>query len=336
MKMTASTPSDQRMRSYWMQMDGERTTLELRELPLPQPGPQQLLVRMHAASLNRGEFLVGGLHKAGAPKAIGMEGAGQVVTAPVGSRWRSGDRVMGRCPGAFADYALIDESEALPVAAGLSWAQAASVPLVFLVVHDMLVLQGRLAPGEWMLVNGVSSGVGVAALQLAKALDARVIGTSGSADKLARLKAIGLDVGLCTRGADFHEAVLQATAGQGANLVINTVGGSVFAEDVRSMAFQGRLATVGYVDGVLNAQIDLQALHAKRLTVFGVSNKLRSPQQRADGVPAFAAGVLPLLADGRIKPLVDRVFPFEQLQQAKDCMEANLHLGKLVLAMHPA
>lgn len=336
MKMTASTPSDQRMRSYWMQMDGEHTTLELRELPLPQPGPQQLLVRMHAASLNRGEFLVGGLHKVGAPKAIGMEGAGQVVTAPVGSRWRSGDRVMGRCPGAFADYALMDESEALPVAAGLSWAQAASVPLVFLVVHDMLVLQGRLAPGEWMLVNGVSSGVGVAALQLAKALDARVIGTSGSADKLTRLKAIGLDVGLCTRGADFHEAVLQATAGQGANLVINTVGGSVFAEDVRSMAFQGRLATVGYVDGVLNAQIDLQALHAKRLTVFGVSNKLRSPQQRADGVPAFAAGVLPLLADGRIKPLVDRVFPFEQLQQAKDCMEANLHLGKLVLAMHPA
>ena len=334
--MTASTPSDQRMRSYWMQMDGERTTLELRELPLPQPGPQQLLVRMHAAGLNRGEFLVGGLHKVGAPKAIGMEGAGQVVTAPVGSRWRSGDRVMGRCPGAFADYALMDESEALPVAAGLSWAQAASVPLVFLVVHDMLVLQGRLAPGEWMLVNGVSSGVGVAALQLAKALDARVIGTSGSADKLTRLKAIGLDVGLCTRGADFHEAVLQATGGQGANLVINTVGGSVFAEDVRSMAFQGRLATVGYVDGVLNAQIDLQALHAKRLTVFGVSNKLRSPQQRADGVPAFAAGVLPLLADGRIKPLVDRVFPFEQLQQAKDCMEANLHLGKLVLAMHPA
>jgi NADPH2:quinone reductase len=324
------------MRSYWMQMDGERTTLELRELPLPQPGPAQLLVRMHAASLNRGEFLVGGLHKAGAPKAIGMEGAGEVVTAPAGSRWRSGDRVMGRCAAAFSEYALLDESEALPVPASLSWEQAASVPLVFLVVHDMLVLQGRLAPGEWVLVNGVSSGVGVASLQLAKALDARVIGTSGSADKLARLKAIGLDVGLCTRAADFQEAVLQATAGQGANLVINTVGGSVFAEDVRSMAFQGRLATVGYVDGVLNAQIDLQALHAKRLSVFGVSNKLRSPQQRAEGVPGFAAGVLPLLADGRIRPLVDRVFPFEQLQQAKACMDADQHLGKLVLAMHPA
>jgi NADPH2:quinone reductase len=110
----------------------------------------------------------------------------------------------------------------------------------------------------------------------------------------------------------------------------------VFAEDIRCMAFQGRLATVGYVDGVLEAQIDLQALHAKRLTLFGVSNKLRSPEQRAEGVPRFTADVLPALADGRIAPLVDRVFPFEQLGEAKAAMEANQHLGKLVLSMPPA
>jgi NADPH:quinone reductase-like Zn-dependent oxidoreductase len=167
-------------------------------------------------------------------------------------------------------------------------------------------------------------------------MGARVIGTSGSAGKLARLKALGLDVGLCTRGADFRDAVMQATADKGVNLVVNAVGGSVFAEDIRCMAFQGRLATVGYVDGVLNAEIDLQALHAKRLTLFGVSNKLRSPGQRAEGVPGFKADVLPALADGRIQPLVDRIFPFEQLAQARACMEANQHLGKLVLDMHPA
>ena len=167
-------------------------------------------------------------------------------------------------------------------------------------------------------------------------MGARVIGTSGSAEKLARLQAQGLDVGLCTRGADFHAAVMKATADEGVNLVINTVGGSVFAEDVRCMAFQGRLATVGYVDGVLKAEVDLQALHAKRLTLFGVSNKLRSPGQRVEGVPQFIADVLPALADGRIRPLVDRVFPFEQLPQAKAGMEANQHLGKLVLAMLPA
>jgi NADPH:quinone reductase-like Zn-dependent oxidoreductase len=197
------------------------------------------------------------------------------------------------------------------------------------------VLQGRLKAGEWMLVNGVSSGVGVAALQLAKALGARVIGTSGSAEKLARLQAQGLDVGLCTRGADFHAAVMQATADKGVNLVINTVGGTVFAEDIRCMAFEGRLATVGYVDGELKAEIDIQALHAKRLTLFGVSNKLRSAAQRAEGVPRFGAEVVPMLADGRIVPLVDRVFPFAQLAQAKDAMEANQHLGKLVLAIEP-
>ncbi|MBC7470738.1 MAG: zinc-binding dehydrogenase [Ramlibacter sp.] len=322
------------MRSYWMQTDGVQSALELRDLPTPEAGPGQLLVRMHAAGLNRGEFILGhGLHKAGAAKAIGMEGAGEVVQAGAGSRFKPGDRVMGRCAGAFADFALMDDREALALPARLSWELAASVPLVFLVVHDMLVLQGRLKAGEWVLVNGVSSGVGVAALQLARAMGARVIGTSGSADKLARLQAEGLDVGLCTRGADFHAAVMKATDDKGVDLVINTVGGTVFAEDIRCMAFQGRLATVGYVDGVLKAEIDLQALHAKRLTLFGVSNKLRSADQRAAGVPQFAADVLPALADGRIRPLVDRVFPFDQLAQAKAAMEANQHLGKLVLAI---
>ncbi len=324
------------MHSWWMQSDGTQSTLELRDLPTPEAAPGQLLVRMRAAGLNRGEFILGhGLHKAGAAKAIGMEGAGEVVQAGAGSRFQPGDRVMGRCAGAFAEYVLMDEREALAVPASLSWEQAASVPLVFLVVHDMLVLQGRLQAGEWMLVNGVSSGVGVAALQLAKALGAHVIGTSGSAEKLARLRAQGLDVGLCTRGADFHDAVMKTTADRGVNLVINTVGGTVFAEDIRCMAFEGRLATVGYVDGVLKADIDLQALHAKRLTLFGVSNKLRSPEQRAEGVPRFGAEVVPMLADGRIVPLVDRVFPFAQLAQAKDSMQANQHLGKLVLAIGP-
>ncbi len=324
------------MRSWWMQTDGVTSSLELRDVALPEPAAGQLLVRMHAAALNRGEFILGhGLHKAGAAKAIGMEGAGEVVQAGAGSRLQPGDRVMGRCAGAFAEFALMDEREALAVPASLSWEQAASVPLVFLVVHDMLVLQGRLAAGQWMLVNGVSSGVGVASLQLAKALGARVIGTSGAAEKLARLQAQGLDVGLCTRGADFHAAVMQATAEKGADLVINTVGGTVFAEDIRCMAFEGRLATVGYVDGVLKAEIDIQALHAKRLTLFGVSNKLRSPAQRAEGVPRFGAEVVPMLADGRIVPLVDRVFAFDRLVEAKTCMEADQHLGKLVLAMPP-
>jgi NADPH:quinone reductase-like Zn-dependent oxidoreductase len=200
----------------------------------------------------------------------------------------------------------------------------------------MLVTQGHLQAGEWLLITGVSSGAGVAALQAAKAMGAKVIGTSGSAEKLERLKSLGLDLGLRTRAPDFNAAVMAATGGRGVNLVINTVGGSVFAECVKSMAFEGRLATVGYVDGQLKAEIDIQALHAKRLTLFGVSNKLRSADQRAAGVAPFVADWLPLFADGRIRPLVDRVYPFNELPAAKAHMEANQHLGKLVLRIAEA
>jgi NADPH:quinone reductase len=326
---------DNEMRSYWMQMSGDHATLEIRDIPQPEPGPQQVLLRLHAAGLNRGEFIAGhGLHGGAGAKAIGLEAAGEVVALGAGvTGVRLGDRLMGRCPGAFAEYALMDVREAMPVPDKLSWEQAAGVPVSFLTAYDLLMQQGRLAAGEWLLINGVSSGVGVASLQIAKALGARVIGTSGSAAKLARLEPLGLDVALCTRGADFHDGVMKATGGAGADLVVNGVGGTVFAENLRCMAFEGRMGIVGYVDGVLKAEIDLQAVHAKRLVIFGVSNKLRNAQQRADAVPAFTKDVVSLLAAGRIEPVVDRVFPFEQLAQAKAHMEANRHLGKIVLAM---
>ena len=321
------------MKAYALQVDGDEVRLLPDPRPVPEAGPGQLLLKMHAAALNRGEFIPGGLVKGGAAKPAGMEGSGEVVALGAGvTNWTLGQRVMGRCAGAFAEFALMDVREAIAVPAGLSMAQAASVPLVFLVVHDML-LQGGLQAGQWLLVTGVSSGVGVAALQAAKALGARVIGTSGSATKLARLQALGLDVAINSRAPDFADAVLLATGGHGVNLVVNTVGGSVFAECVRCMAFEGRLATVGYVDRQLQAPVDLQALHAKRLTLFGVSNKLRNAEQRAASVPAFVADLLPAMADGRIQPLVDSVFAFDDLPAAQARMQANQHLGKIVLRM---
>ena len=327
------------MQSYWMQMTDTDTVLELRESPLPEPGPRQLLVRMHAAGLNRGEFLLGhGLHGTpGTWKAIGGEGAGEVVN--VGAEvagFRPGDRVTGRCAGAFSKYALMEAAEAMRVPPELSWEQAASIPLTFLVAYDMLVLQGRLKRDEWLLINGVSSGVGVASLQLGKTLGARVIGTSGSADKLAVLKPLGLDVALCTRKPDFAAAVMDVTGHHGADLIVNTVGGTVFAENIRTLAFEGRLATVGYVDGVVSAPIDLEALHAKRLTLFGVSNKLRTKEQRAAAVPRFVAEVMPYFAAGRIKPQIDQVMDFARLADAKARMEAGAHVGKIILRIAPA
>lgn len=295
--------------------------LELREAPTPQPGAHQLLVKIHASSLNRGEFL-GGL---GAAKPAGQEAAGEIVG--------SGEKVMGRCPGGFAEYGLMEKSDAIPVPPGLSWEQAGVIPLAFMVVHDMLVAQGNLRAGEWLLVTGISSGVGVAALQAAKAMGAKVIGTSGSPGKLEKLKALGLDAGVHTRTGDFKNAVMEATGGRGADLVVNNVGGTVFAECIRALAYQGRLATVGYLDRVMKAQLDLDALHAKRLRLFGVSNKHRTAEQRAATVRGFIADFLPYFATGRIQPLIDKVYPFERLPEAQAYMESDAHLGKVAIRM---
>jgi NADPH:quinone reductase len=324
------------MRSYWIQPGKHAAGLELRECPIPEPAAGQLLVRMRAAALNRGEFLGWhGLHpQAAGARPAGVEGSGEVVETGAGvAHYRAGDAVMGRCQGAFSEYALMDAREAVPVPARLAWEQAAGASLVFMVVHEMLIAQGHLAAGEWLLITGVSSGVGVAALQVAKLLKANTIGTSRSATKLEKLRALGLDVGIATRRGDFFEAVIAATAGQGANLVVNNVGGSVFADCVRSLAFQGRLAVVGYVDGVVNSEIDLEAVHAKRLHLFGVSNKLWGAEQRAVTARNFMADILPAIADGRIRPVVDRVFDFADLPTAKAHMESDAHLGKIIVRM---
>jgi NADPH:quinone reductase len=314
------------MKAYFLQSAGERMQLELRQAPTPQPGPNQLLVKIQASSLNRGELIAGhGLVAPGAAKPAGQEAAGEVVG--------TGERVMGRCPGGFAEYGLIDKTDAIPVPPNLSWEEAGAIPLAFMVVHDMLVAQGVLKAGEWLLVAGVSAGVGVAALQAAKAIGAKVIGTSGSSEKLERLQKLGLDLAIQTRKPDFHDAVMQATGGKGVDLVVNNVGGTVFAECIRSLAFQGRLATVGYLDRVMKAELDLDALHAKRLKLFGVSNKLRGAEHRALTVRGFIDDFLPHFAGGRIRPLVDRVYRFDELAQAKAYVESDAHLGKVVVRM---
>src|SRR3989475_9413979 len=318
------------MKAYFLTPGPGGTGVELRETATPEPKPGDLVVRVRATSLNRGERLGG---KPGArARAGGGECAGDVVKLGDGvTAVSTGDRVMGRCAGGFAEYALMDAREGRRVPRGLEWEPAAARPLVCVVVYDMLVAQGQLAAGQWLLVTGVSSGVGVAALQTGKVLGARVIGTSGSADKLARLEKLGLDVGIRTRAADFHDAVLKATDGKGVSLVVNNVGGSVFAECVKSLAFEGRLATVGHMDRVLSATLDLEALHGKRLTVFGVSNRFRTAGQRAETVRGFVKDVLPFFADGRLRPVVDKAFTFDELPAALKFMESDAQVGKIVV-----
>lgn len=321
------------MKSYFLVSDQHASSLELREVAKPEPGPGQVLVKMHAAGLNRGELIVGhGLTASGSAKPAGMEGSGEITALGAGVTTLSiGDKVMGRCPGAFSEYALMDSREVLPVPQSLSMQEAAAIPLTFLVAYDLLVSQGHLQTGQVLLINGVSSGVGVAALQMAKVLGAKVIGTSGSQAKLAQLAALGLDTGIHTRKPDYFDAVMLASGGQGVNLVVNTVGGSVFAESLRCLAFQGRMGIVGYLDGQLSAPVDLGALHAKRLCIFGVSNKMRTAAQRAEGIAQFAQQILPAFGDGRIRPLIHQTFKFADVPRAKALMESDQQNGKIVI-----
>lgn len=314
-------------------IDGGSGELSLREVPVPEPGPGQLLLRMRAAGLNRGEFIRGhGLHPAGAARPAGLEGVGEVVA--VGDQVEGfgiGDAVMGRANSGFAEFSLMNQEEAIAKPQSLQWEEAAGACLAHWVAYDMLVPQGEIGAGDWVLITGVSSGVGVAALQIARQRGARVIGTSGSGAKLDRLAALGLEVGICARGGGFRDRVLEVTDGAGVKLAINNVGGSAFPEALASLAYRGRIGIVGYVDGQLSAELDLGLLHTRRLRVFGVSNKMRPLAERAENVSAFTRDVVPFYASGAMRPLIDQVFEFDQLPQARERMATNAAVGKIVV-----
>ena len=323
------------MKSFWIKTEGGRSVLEGREVPVPEPRRGEIVLRVRATALNRGEFIVGSVMHHGEPKIGGTEAAGEVsAVGPGVANWKPGDRVMGRVigtgGGGFAEYASMQVHQAMPVPERLSWEQAASVSVSFLTAYDAVIAYGHLKSGEWLLVVGASSGAGAASVQTGKAIGARVIGTSSSAEKLQKLKQIGLDAGIQTRKPDFAKAVKQAT-GPGADVAVNCVGGSMFSACMQSLAFGGRLATVGYVDGKYHSELDLQMLHANRHVVYGISNSRLPEEGRAETVRGFVRDVLPAITDGRITPLIDRVFPFENLPAAKDYMESNAQVGKIVV-----
>jgi NADPH2:quinone reductase len=326
------------MKSCWIVTKDHKATLEWRDVPVPQPGAGEVVIKVHATALNRGEIVVGGVVHGGPEKLGGNEAAGVVTAVGAGvTQCKVGDRVFGRVRGGFAEYAAAPAHQMMPLPACLTFEQAASIPVVYLTAYEMIYPPyGKLKPGNWLLITGASSGVGAACIQIAKALGAKTIGTSGSAAKLEKLRASGLDFAIHTRKPDFATQVKEITGGKGVDLAINLVGGTLFGECIKCLARKGRLAVVGYVDGVLKAEIDLSAVHGSRFEIFGISNSKVTQDERRQSVADFTRDVLPAINDGRIVPLVDRVFDFSDIQSAKDCMESSALTGKVVVRVAAA
>lgn len=322
------------MKSCWIVTRDHHAILEFRDVPIPRAKPGQIVVKVNACALNRGELIVGGAVHGGPEKLGGTECSGIIHEVSEGvSGWKAGDRVMGRARGTFAEYTVMIEGQIMPAPARLSWEEAAAIPSSFLTSYEAIVRYGGLKRGDWLLVTGVSSGVGVGALLIAKVIGAKTIGTSGSAAKLAKLTSIGLDVAIQTRAANFSKRVLEVTGDKGADVAVNLTGGTAFPEIVKSMGRDGRIVIVGYVDGVYNANLDLNATHLNRLQIIGISNAKLTDPERIKTTAGFKRDILPALMAGSIKPLVDRVFRFEELPAAKAHMEADAMVGKVVVTV---
>ena len=325
------------MKAIVIAQPGKRDALEYRDVPEPLMGPDDLLVAVRACALNRADILqrMGGYPQPGPKPEFeipGLEYAGEVLR--VGERvegFAPGDRVMGLLPGGgYAERVTTPARLALKVPDSLSWQEAGATPEVYITAHDAL-LQCGLQAGERVLIHAVGSGVGVAAIQIAKLLGASlVIGTAGSAAKLERATALGLDLGVNYHEADFAEAVLDATGGQGVDVVLDVIGADYWERNLRALARQGRMVLVGLMSGA-SADANLGQFLAKRLQVRGTTLRARPLEQKSQATRAFEKSVLPHLASGRIKVIVDSVYPLREAAAAQAHMEANANFGKIVL-----
>jgi NADPH2:quinone reductase len=324
------------MKAVMMVSDKGGRTLELREVPRPQPGPGELLIKVKTAALNRADILqLKGAYptqSAVGHTIAGLEAAGEVTA--VGANvlgFSIGDRVMAMCSASYAEYAILDHRLALRVPERLSWEEAATIPVAYMTEHDALITNAQLQPGQTVLIHAASSGVGVAGIQIAKLFGARLVFCTGSSQtKFPALKALGLDIGIDYRTENFADSVLAATNETGVDVVIDHVGGVYLKENLRCMAIKGRLVSVGRL-GQAVGELDLELLAFKRLHLIGVTFRTRTIEERIAIAQRVRADILPALADGRLKPVINRIFPLEQVLEAQAYMVSNAQTGKIVL-----
>ena len=303
--------------------------------PVPQPGHGEILIRVAAAGVNRPDALQrAGAYDPppGASDLPGLEAAGEVAAIGPGvARWAVGDRVTALLPGGgYAEYVATHEAHALPWPDGLSAEQAAALPETFFTVWTNVFDRGGLKPGEVFLVHGGSSGIGTTAIQLARVFGARVFATVGSAEKAQVCEELGAERAINYREEDFVAVVKQATGGRGADVILDMVGGDYIARNVKAAADSGRIVMIAFLQGP-KAEINFAPVMVKRLTLTGSTLRPRSIGEKAAIAESLAAHVWPLVAAGRVAPVMDSTYPLEKAAEAHARMESSAHIGKIVL-----
>jgi len=311
---------------------GTADDLHLAELPLPTPGPGQILIRVAAAGVNRPDLLQrAGLYPPppGAPETLGLEVAGEVAAVGEGAaRWREGDRVTALLGGGgYAEYAVADARHALPVPDGLDAVRAAGLPETVFTVWANVFEAARLEPGETLLVHGATSGIGATAIAMAGAHDARVIGTSRGADKARQAEALGADLSLDSSTGDWAQAVRDSG---GADVILDMVGGAFTAEGIGCLKPGGRLVLIAFQAGA-SAELDLRRIMTHRLTVTGSTLRPRHADEKARLAAEIERVVWPWIASGRVRIPVWTTLPLERAGDAHRLLEEGRHVGKVVL-----
>ncbi len=316
---------------------GGPEVLRLATRRVPKPAAGEILIRVRAAGVNRPDAL----QRAGAydpPKGAsdlpGLEAAGEVAAVgPGGTVWAVGDEVTALLPGGgYAEYAVTHQDHALSVPEGMDMVAAAGLCETFFTVWSNVFLRGRLAGGESLLVHGGSSGIGTTAIQLAAARGARVFATAGSAEKCAACRDLGAEIGVNYREEDFVAAVRESTAGRGVDVILDMVGGDYIARNLRALAQDGRLVMIAFLQGA-KAEINFAQVMMRRQTITGSTLRPQSVEAKARIAADLRREVWPLLAAGRIAPVIDRVFPLEEAAAAHARMESSAHIGKIILSL---
>lgn len=307
------------------------------ERPVPRLSPGEVLVRVHAAGVNRPDVAQRQGHyppPPGASDIPGLEIAGEVVAVGEGTSAPAvGDRITALVTGGgYAQYCLVDAALALPIPDGVDFVAAAAIPETYFTVWSNVFDRGRLAAGETLLVHGGTSGIGTTAIQLGKAFGATVIATAGSPDKCAACIRLGADSAVNYREQDFVAAVKEATAGNGADVILDMVGGDYIARNYQAAALDGRIVQIAFLKGS-RVEVDFMRLMLKRLTHTGATLRSRPLAEKVEIAQALRHNVWPLLAAGRCLPVIHTTFPLAEAAAAHALMESSSHIGKIVLTV---